>query len=364
MDDSMADTMVSGWMIGGIVTAFLVCTALVLGAFVTYFRKRGNVQGTFFVLILGMIGVIFTQNIADVVASLIKLPALMEQSYLLAMLVYGILIALIDMLFRLYFIGFIGRGGMGKVRATVLSCGYVSGQCLMPTFSLFMYITYAVMINQGIFLDGLEVGSDAYLAAAEFQKELTGAPGLMYYTAASEYLAKAALHCFITMALVRGILEGKKAKSFGILFGVRAAYEVGYQLIYAFCSKDAGRVYDESTALTISLIFSIAVLAASIYVWKKVMTDYPVSKEPQNKQKAGRQSSEEEQRKKSLAWQEVRNMNRPANIGRKTEVIAATEVPVTDGAVREDVETSEDEKVNALVQTETDAEQDDTSGEE
>ena len=96
--------MVSGWMIGGIVTAFVVCTVLVLGAFVTYFRKRGNVQGTFFVLLLGMIGVIFTQNIADVLASLVRLPALMEKSYLLAIVLYALMIALVDMLLRLYFI--------------------------------------------------------------------------------------------------------------------------------------------------------------------------------------------------------------------------------------------------------------------
>ena len=311
--------MVSGLMIGGIVTAFMVCMVLVLGAFVTYFKKRGNVQGTFFVLFLGMISVIFTQNIADVVAALIRLPKLMEQSYLLAMVIYGILIALIDMLLRLYFISFMGRSGIGKVRGTVFACGYVSGQCLMPMLTLFMYITYAHMINQGIFLEGLEAGTQAYEQAATFQSDLTQASALMYYAVAIEYIARAALHCFISMALVRGVIEGVKGKSFGILFGIRAAYEVVYQVVYALSNESAGGVYSEGTALAISLVVALAVIAASIYAWKKVMTDYPVVKEPQNKQRAGKQNEEALQRKKSLAWQEVRNMNRPAEEKEESE---------------------------------------------
>jgi len=310
----VVNRMVSGWMIGGIVTAFVVCMLLVLGAFVTYFKKRGNVQGTLFVLILGMIAVIFTQNIADVVASLVKLPALMEHSYVLAMVIYAILTALIDMLLRLYFVGFIGKSGIGKVRGTVLSCGYVSGQCLMPMLTLFMYITYAHMINQGIFLDGLELGTEAYAQAAAFQSDLTQAPALMYYTVSVEYIARGALHCFITMALVRGVIEGKKGKSFGVLFGARAAYEILYQLIYALCTESGGNVYSEGTALVISLVVALAVIAASYYAWKKVMAEYPVTREPLMKQRTGKQSAlDDEQRKKNLAWQEIRNMNRSAS---------------------------------------------------
>jgi len=326
--EKMEEDMVSGWMIGGIVTAFIVCTLLVLGAFVTYFRKRGNVQGTLFVLILGMIGVIFTQNIADVLASLLRLPVLMEKSYLLSIVLYALMIALVDMLLRLYFIGFIGKSGMGKARGTALSCGYVSGQCLMPMVTLFMYITYAHMINQGIFLDGIELGTDAYEQAVAFQNDLTQAPALMYYTVSVEYIARGALYCFLTMAMVRGALVEKKAKSFAVLLGIRAAYEIGYQLIYAFCTESAGSVYDEGTALLVSLFFSLATIAASIYAWKKAMTNYPVGNEPQNKQRSGKQkTAQDEQRKKSLAWQEVRNMNRPASIGRRTEdVVKAEEV--------------------------------------
>jgi len=350
--------MVSGLMIGGIVTAFIVCMVLVLGAFVTYFRKRGNVQGTFFVLFLGMIAVIFTQNIADVIAALLRLPKLMEQSYLLAMVIYGILIALIDMLLRLYFISFMARSGIGKVRGTVFSCGYVSGQCLMPMLTLFMYITYAHMINQGIFLEGLEVGTESYEQAATFQNDLIQASALMYYTVAVEYIARAALHCFITMALVRGVIEGKKAKSFGILFGVRAAYEVMYQLIYALCTESAGSVYSESAALAVSLVVSIAVVAASVFAWKKVMSDYPVVREPINKQLSGKQkASDDVQRKKNLAWQEVRNMNRPAE--NKAKSVAE------EGTVNE---CTEDVKVDADVQTQTEevpeAEQDNDLKEE
>ena len=128
------------------------------------------------------------------------------------------------------------------------------------------------------------------------------------------------------MAIVRGALAEKKAKSFGILFGIRAAYEIGYQLIYAFCTESAGSVYDEGTALVVSLIFSLAVLAASIYAWKITMRNYPAGREPQNKQRGGKQKvAEDEQRKKSLAWQEVRNMNRPANIDKKEEAVVAAE---------------------------------------
>ena len=329
--------MVSGLMIGGIVTAFIVCMVLVLGAFVTYFKRRGNVQGTFFVLFLGMIGIIFTQNIADVIAALLRLPKLMEQSYLFAMVIYGVLIALIDMLLRVYFVSFIGRSGMGKVRGTVFACGYVSGQCLMPMMTLFMYITYAHMINQGIFLEGLEVGTEAYEQTATFQNDLIQASALMYYTVAVEYIARAALHCFITMALVRGVIEGKKAKSFGVLFGARAAYEVVYQVIYALCTEGAGSVYSESTALAVSLIVSLAVIAASIYALKKVLADYPVVKEPMNKQRAGRQKeADETQRKKSLAWQEVRNMNRPT--ANKTENVVKEEVTQPEPEVQEQTE--------------------------
>lgn len=361
--------MVSGWMIGGIVTAFIVCMLLVLGAFVTYFKKRGNVQGTLFVLILGMIAVIFTQNIADVIASLVKLPALMEHSYLLAMVLYAILTALIEMLLRLYFVGFIGKSGIGKVRGTVLSCGYVSGQCLMPMLTLFMYITYAHMINQGIFLEGLEVGTEAYAQAAAFQNDLTQAPALMYYTVSAEYIARGALHCFVTMALVRGVIEGKKGKSFGILLGVRAAYEIIYQVIYALCTESGGSLYSEGTALGISLVVALAVIAASYFAWKKVMEAYPVTREPLNKQRSGKQSAvTDEQRKKSLAWQEIRNMNRPASGEASTEVSPVAEETAADvteakdsGEETETVKT--EEELQSATEEEVVAPNDGNSGE-
>jgi len=316
----MVIKMVSGMMIGGIVTAFIVCMVLVLGAFVTYFKKRGNVQGTLFVLILGMIGVIFTQNIADVIAAIVRLPLLMEQSYLLAMIIYALLIALIDMLLRVYFVGFMSRSGMGKVRGTVFACGYVSGQCLMPMMTLFMYITYAHMINQGIFLEGLELGTEAYEQAATFQNNLINAPALMYYTASVEYIARAVLYSFITMAWVRGALEEKKGKSFGVLLGIRAAYEIIHQLIYALCTEGGGAVYTEGTSLTVSLVFSVLVIVAGIYAWKKVMADFPQGREPQNKAIRKNATVDEVQRKKNLAWQEVRNMNRPAKAEKKEDI--------------------------------------------
>ncbi len=310
MKKGMVNNMVSGVMIGGIVTAFIVCMVLVLGAFVTYFKKRGNVQGTLFVLILGMLGVIFTQNVADVVAALVRLPLLMEKSYLLAMIIYAVLIALIDMLLRVYFVGFMSKSGIGKVRGTVFACGYVSGQCLMPMITLFMYITYAHMINQGIFLEGLEIGTEAYEQAAGFQHDLTNAPALMYYTVSVEYIARAVLYSFVTMAWVRGALEEKKGKSFAVLLGIRAAYEIIYQLIYAFCTESGGAVYTEGTSLVVSLVFSVLVIVAGVYAWKKVMTDFPHGKEPQNKTIRKNAATDDVQRKKNLAWQEVRNMNR------------------------------------------------------
>lgn len=317
----MVIKMVSGVMIGGIVTAFIVSMVLVLGAFVTYFKKRGNVQGTLFVLILGMIGVIFTQNIADVIAALIRLPLLMEQSYLFAMIIYALLIALIDMLLRVYFVGFMSRSGIGKVRGTVFACGYVSGQCLMPMMSLFMYITYAHMINQGIFLEGLEIGTEAYEQAASFQYDLTNAPALMYYTVSVEYIARAVLYSFITMAWVRGALEEKKGKSFAILFGIRAVYEIIHQLIYALCTEGGGAVCTEATSLAISLIFSVLVIVAGVFVWKQVMTDFPQGREPQNKAIRKNAAVDDVQRKKNLAWQEVRNMNRPTKTESKEETL-------------------------------------------
>ena len=331
--------MVSGVMIGGIVTAFIVCMVLVLGAFVTYFRKRGNVQGTLFVLLLGMIGVIFTQNIADVIAAVIRLPLLMEQSYLLAMIIYAILIALIDMLLRIYFVGFMSRSGMGKVRGTVFACGYVSGQCLMPMMTLFMYITYAHMINQGIFLEGLEIGTEAFELAAGFQNNLINAPAMMYYTASIEYIARAVLYTFVTMAWVRAVLEDKKGKSFGVLFGIRAVYEMLHQLIYALCTEGGGAVYTESTSLAISLVFSVLVIVAGVYAWKKVITGFPVGREPQNKVIKKNTAADDAQRKKNLAWQEVRNMNRPTNMIKKENVPAETKA---EEMVRAEAETGEE----------------------
>ena len=187
----------------------------------------------------------------------------------------------------------------------------------------------------------------------------------MCYTAAAEYLAKSALYCFITMALVRGVMEQKKGKSFFILFGIRAAYEIVRLLIRVFGPESEGGmgIYDEGTALLVSLFFSCAVLAASIYAWKKVMTDYPAGSEPKNNQRSGKQkAAQDEQRKKSLAWQEMRSMNRPANSGKKSEVVATVE-ETADSAVSEDFEvgTAEDESTNAEVKTAPEAEQDDNS---
>ena len=48
------------------------------------------------------------------------------------------------------------------------------------------------------------------------------------------------------------------------------------------------------------------------------MTDFPQSREPQNKA-VKRNAVDDVQRKKNLAWQEVRNMNRPAKPELKKE---------------------------------------------
>lgn len=302
--------MVSGVMLTGLITGFLVTAVLTIGAFVVYFKKRQNVQGTFFILIIGMVGVVFTQTIADVVATLVRLPILMEYSYLLAMAIYAVLIALIDMLIRLYFVGFMGKSGVGKIRATVFSCGYVAGLCLMPACNQFLYILYAKMINDGVFLEGLEVGSEPYNQALSFQESLLSASPMLHYAEAVTYIARAALYCFICMALVRGVLEEKKGKSFATLFGIRAGYEVIYRIILSLCSEEGGAVYSDTTALWLSILLSAIVIAACVYAFRLLMKDYPQGKEPRIKGATVTQRIHEDvERKKSLAWQEVRSMN-------------------------------------------------------
>lgn len=302
--------MVSGVMLTGLITGFLVTAVLTIGAFVVYFKKRQNVQGTFFILIIGMIGVVFTQTIADVVATLVRLPILMEYSYLLAMAIYAVLLALIDMLIRLYFVGFMGKSGVGKIRATVFSCGYVAGLCLMPACNQFLYILYAKMINDGVFLEGLEVGSEPYNQALSFQESLLSASPMLHYAEAVTYIARAVLYCFICMALVRGVLEEKKGKSFVTLFGIRAGYEVIYRIILSLCSEEGGAVYSDTTALWLSILLSAIVIAACVYAFRLLMKDYPQGKEPRIKGSAMKQRvNADVERKKNLAWQEVRSMN-------------------------------------------------------
>lgn len=302
--------MVSGVMIGGLITAFLVTAALTIGAIVVYFKKRQNVQGTFFVLVIGMVGVVFSQTLADILASLVGLPALMERSYLLAMASYGVIIALLDMLFRLYFVGFMGKSGLGKIRAMVFSCGYVVGLCLMPAGNQLLYILYAKMINEGVFLDGFEVGSATYEQALAFQESILTASPILHYAEAVTYIARALLYCLICMALVRGALEGKKGKSFAVLFGIRAGYEVLYRVLLSLCSEEGGAVYSDTTALWLSILLSVIVIAAGLYAFRFLMKDYPQGKEPRIKGFAGKQRvNADAERKKSLAWQEVRNMN-------------------------------------------------------
>lgn len=302
--------MVSGVMLTGLITGFLVTAVLTIGAFVVYFKKRQNVQGTFFILIIGMVGVVFTQTIADVVATLVRLPILMEYSYLLAMAIYAVLLALIDMLIRLYFVGFMGKSGVGKIRATVFSCGYVAGLCLMPACNQFLYILYAKMINDGVFLEGLEVGSEPYNQALSFQESLLSASPMLHYAEAVTYIARAVLYCFICMALVRGVLEEKKGKSFVTLFGIRAGYEVIYRIILSLCSEEGGAVYSDTTALWLSILLSAIVIAACVYAFRLLMKDYPQGKEPRIKGSAMKQRvNADVERKKNLAWQEVRSMN-------------------------------------------------------
>ena len=297
-------------MLTGLITGFLVTAVLTIGAFVVYFKKRQNVQGTFFILIIGMVGVVFTQTIADVVATLVRLPILMEYSYLLAMAIYAVLIALIDMLIRLYFVGFMGKSGVGKIRATVFSCGYVAGLCLMPACNQFLYILYAKMINDGVFLEGLEVGSEPYNQALSFQESLLSASPMLHYAEAVTYIARAVLYCFICMALVRGVLEEKKGKSFVTLFGIRAGYEVIYRIILSLCSEEGGAVYSDTTALWLSILLSAIVIAACVYAFRLLMKDYPQGKEPRIKgATVTKRIHEDVERKKSLAWQEVRSMN-------------------------------------------------------
>ena len=332
--------MVSGVMIGGLITAFLVTAVLTIGAIIFYFKKRQNVQGTFFVFVLGMVGVIFTQTLADIVATLVQLPVLMEYSYLLAMAIYAVIIALIDMLFRLYFVGFMGKSGLGKVRATMFSCGYVAGLCLMPAGNQFLYILYAKMINEGVFLDGFEVGSATYEQALAFQESLLNASTVLHYAEATTYIARAVLYCFICMALVRGILEGKKGKSFGILFGIRAAYEVFYRVLLSLCSEEGGAVYSDSTALWLSILLSAIVVAAGLYAFRVLMKDYPQGKEPRMKGSSVKRVDADVERKKNLAWQEVRNINTA-----KKEAKTTREEVTTKETVNEETATvSEEEK--------------------
>jgi len=324
--------MVSGVMMGGLITGFLVTAVLTIGAIIFYFKKRQNVQGTFFVLVLGMVGVVFTQTIADVVATLVRLPVVMEYSYLLAMAIYGVIIALIDMLFRLYFVGFMGKSGLGKIRGMMFSCGYVAGLCLMPACNQFLYILYAKMINEGVFLDGFEVGSVPYEQALAFQGSLLSASPMLHYAEAVTYIARAVLYCFICMALVRGVLEGKKGKSFAVLLAIRAGYEVIYRIILSLCSAEGGAVYSDTTALWLSVLLSAIVIAACLYAFRLLMKDYPQGKEPRIKGSAMKQRvNADVERKKSLAWQEVRSMNG----AKKTvaEETAGNEEPVQEEAV-------------------------------
>lgn len=311
--------MISGVMIGGMVTALLVSVALTLGAFIVYFKKRENVQGTFFILVIGMMGVVFTQTLADVVATIVQLPALMEYSYLLSLVLYGLIVAVIDMLIRLYFVGFMGKSGVGRIRATVFSCGYVAGLCLMPACNQFMYILYARMINQGVFLEGLEVGTEQYQQMLLFQESLTNASPMLHYAEAANYIARAILYCFICMALVRGTLEGKKGKSFAVLLGIRAGFEMIYQMILALCSEEGGAVYSDTTALLLSIILSVLVIAGGLYAFRGLLKEYPSGREPRIKGASVKQRGmAEAERKKNLAWQEIRNMNSEKSAEPKT----------------------------------------------
>lgn len=302
--------MVSGLMIGGLVTAFIVTAVLTVGAIVVYFKKRENVQGTFFIFVIGMLGVVFTNTLADVIAAVCKLSVLMEYSYLLALAIYGLIIAVVDMLLRFYFIGYSAKSGLGKIRATMFSCGYVAGLCLMPACNQFLYILYAKMINEGVFLDGFELGTEPYEQALKFQESLTGASPLLHYAEATNYVARAVLYCFICMALVRGTMEGKKGKSFAVLLGIRAVFEVGYQMILSLCSEAGGAVYSEATALTLTIICSVLVTAAGVYMLQRMMKDYPKGNEPRSKAPvSGKKIVADAERKKNLAWQEVKNIN-------------------------------------------------------
>lgn len=336
--------MVSGLMIGGLVTSFLVTAVLTLGAFIVYFKKRENVQGTFFILIIGMLGVVFTNTLADVVAAVCRLSELMEYSYLLALAIYGLIIAIVDMLIRLYFIGFSAKSGLGKVRATMFSCGYVAGLCLMPACNQFLYILYAKMINEGVFLEGFELGTEPYEQALKFQESLINASPLLHYAEAANYIARAVLYCFICMALVRGTLEGKKGKSFAVLFGIRAVFEVGYQMILSLCSEAGGAVYSDTTALTLSIIFSVIVIAAGLYILRIMLKDYPKGREPRSKAPVtGKKGMADVERKKNLAWQEVRNMNTvQAEPEEKTEEAQEKEIKVAETVT----ETAKEETVD------------------
>ena len=91
-------------------------------------------------------------------------------------------------------------------------------------------------------------------------------------------------------------------------------------MIYALCTEGGGAVYTEGTSLTVSLVFSVLVIVAGIYAWKKVMADFPQGREPQNKAIRKNATVDEVQRKKNLAWQEVRNMNRPAKAEKKEDI--------------------------------------------
>ncbi len=337
--------MLSNLTIAGMVTALTVCLLLVIVPCIIYHKHKGNSGGTFFVVVLGVAAAVLTSQLASMLGGVLGLNALAEEHYLLALAIFALLVAGVDIAIRLYSASYMNKTGIGIHKGIALGAGYIIGQQLSQIMLLFMHLVYAVAINAGTFIDESQTGVEGYEEAAAFQQTLINLPAGTYFSQAAEYLAMAVLQAVLVLWLVRGVLEEKKATTAISIAAVRFAYELGNSLISAFSTEAGGALYTESVQLIVRAVFSVAVIIIGILALKKIVTDFPQGREQLVKSRS-QMIKDTEDRQKRLAWQEVSRLNtrsivRPEENAAEAGDSTATGVKVEEKCGTEAVETAE-----------------------
>ena len=182
--------------------------------------------------------------------------------------------------------------------------------------NLIYTILYANSIKNGSFItETVESLKDAEQSAIEIyntkvsvQNMLINAPENTYFMNGLQFIALAAVYVLLTMFMVRRWLEDDKLNSSFIAAGATLAFEIARSIPEWLFSS--GKISEQSEYVILEVLYAVTV-AVCVFLFIKVMKDYPHGREKFIKPMRMR-AEEAEQKQRRRTWNAINEYNEKA----------------------------------------------------